>query len=123
MAIKDHTDEMHRVMSYCVVIPLKGRKLKPRREWDGKYKSFEFEIKFRSDSDHVICKSTSRIVSRWEIYLEGAPISVKSLMQKMVPLYVAEAKLGAAVSCAHYMLYERRILISLELRVKFLSAS
>ena len=51
---KDHIYEIHRVMVYYVAAPLWRCKLKPRSKWDGKDKSFEFDIKGRSDYDYAI---------------------------------------------------------------------
>ena len=88
---KEHIDGVHRVMEYCVATQLQGRKLKPRRKWDGKDKSFQFEIKRKSDSDYTICKETRINVSVWAVYLEGAPILGKISMQKMIVFYITEA--------------------------------
>ena len=113
----EHIDAMHRVMAYCVATPLRGWQLKPVREWDGKDKTFEFRLSGRSDSDYGACKVTRRSVSGTTTYLEGAPIAVKSSMQKTVALSVTEAELMAAVSCAQDMLYAKRILESMGLKV------
>lgn len=115
----EHVDAMHKAMGYCVATKDQGwNKLKPNQNWDGKDKSFEFVINGRSDYDYAACKATRRSVSGWAVYLEGAPISVKSSMQKTVALSVTEAKLMAAVSCAQDMLYAKRILESMQLKMK-----
>ena len=91
MVTKEHIYVIHRVMKYCVSTQLQGWKLKPRKKWDGKDKSFEFEIKRNSDSDYAIFKEMRINVSVWAVYLEGAPISEKSSMQNMVAFYITEA--------------------------------
>ena len=115
---KYHIVAMHRVMAHCVLTPLRGWKLKPRRYWDGKDKTFKFVIGGRSDSYYSTSKDTRRSVSGLSVYLEGAPISVNISMQKTVVLSVTEAELMAAVSCAQDMLYVKKIMESLELKVK-----
>lgn len=115
---QEHVDAMHRVMSNCAAYPERGWNLKPERKWDGKDRDFKFVINGRSDSDYASCKATRRSVSGWAVYLEGAPISAKSSMQKTVALSVTEAELMAAVSCAQDMMYAKRILESLGLQVQ-----
>jgi hypothetical protein len=115
---QEHVDAMHRCMANCVAFPERGWHLKPERKWDGKDKDFEFVLNGRSDSDYASCKATRRSVSGWAVYLEGAPISAKSSMQKTVALSVTEAELMAAVSCAQDMMYAKRTLESLGLQVQ-----
>ena len=97
-------------MEHCVSTPLRGWKLIPRREWDGKDKTYGFVIRGISDSDYAASKDSRRIASGWSVYLEGAPISVKRSMQKTVALSITEAEIMAAVSCAQNMLYANRIM-------------
>ena len=97
-------------MEHCVSTPLRGWKLIPRREWDGKDNTYEFVIRGISDSDYAASKDSIRIASGWSVYLEGAPISVKSSMQNTAASSVAEAELMVAVSCAQDMLYTKRIM-------------
>ncbi len=113
-----HVKAMHHTMEYCTCTPERGWLLKPNRRWDGKDKNFEFIVSGQSDSDYAKCPSTRRSVSGYACYLEGAPVSVKSAMQKTVALLVTEAETNAAVSCAQDMLYVKRVLESLDLKVK-----
>ena len=115
---KRHIKAMHRVMKHVVSTPTRGWKLKPKRSWDGKDKEFEFVINGVSDSDYAACKATRRSVSGYSVFLEGAPITVKSSMQKTVALSVTEAELMAGVTCAQDMLYAKKVLESLQLKVK-----
>ena len=117
---KNYTDVIHRVMTYCVKMPIQGWKLKLRRKWYGEDTLFEFDIKGRGDSDCVRYKVTRRSVSGWVVYFEVAPMSENLSIQKTGALSVTEAELMASVSCVKYMLYARRILIPLELKFKFL---
>ena len=55
-----------------------------------------------------------KIVSGYAIYLEGASISVKNVIQKTVLLSVTEAKLNPGVHCSQYMI----VLESMELEVE-----
>ena len=107
---KDNIVAVHQVMAHCVSTPLRGWTLRPRTDWDGKDKTFEFLIGGRSDSDYAASKDTSRSLSVWSVYLEVAPISVKISMKKTVALSVTEAYLMVAVSCTQYMMYAKRIM-------------
>jgi hypothetical protein len=58
-------------------------------------------------------------VSGFSGFLEEAPVVMKSVGQRSVPLLTAEAELSAATACVpHEMLYVMRILESIGLRVK-----
>ena len=50
-----------------------------------------------SDSDYAKCPLTRGRVSGYSTILEGAPVTVKSAMQKVVALSVTEAERIAAV--------------------------
>ena len=69
-----------------------------------------FSIGGRSDSDYAACKMMVRIVSGYDIYLEGASILVKSVIQKTVTLSVTEAELNPGVYCSQYIMYDLRVL-------------
>ena len=64
----------------------RGWTLNQDREWDGKDKLFKFCVSGLLDSDYAKCPNTRRNVSRYATFLEGAPITVKSVMQKIVVL-------------------------------------
>ena len=114
-----HMKAMKRCMRYCVGTPKRGWFLKPNRQWNGKDKSFKFRISGESDSDYAKCPVTRRSVSGYSTFLEGAPVTVKSAMQRMVALSVLEAEAFAAVSYAQDILYVMRIIQALDLKVKF----
>ena len=52
------------------------------------------------------------------VKLEGAVVAVKSGMQKIVALSVTEAEVIAMIQCIQEMMYIKKILESMELRVK-----
>ena len=78
------------------------------RIWDGKDKSFKFRVSGKSDSDYAKCPVTRRSVSGYSAFLEEAPVTVKSTMQKIVALSVTEAEMVAAVQFVQDILYIKR---------------
>ena len=90
----------------------------PEREWDGLDQNFEFVVHGISDSDFAKCPTSRRSVSGYLAFLEGAPVTVKSAMQRVVALSVTEAETIAAVQCAQDMLYVKRVIEGLGLKVK-----
>ena len=113
-----HIKAMKRVMKYCWDTREMGWVLNPKRKWDGKNRDFEFKISGRSDSDYACCHTTRRSVTGLCVFLEGAAISVKSAMQKIVALSVTEAETIAAVQCAQEMVLAYKIMISIGLKVE-----
>ena len=51
-------------------------------------------------------------------YPEGAPITVQCIVQKVVAPSVTEAETMSAVTCVQDMLYARKLLLSLGLKVE-----
>ena len=115
---KAHIKAMHRAMDFCVATPKRGWFLKPERVWDGKDKNFKFRISGQSDSDYAKCPVTRRSVSGYSAFLEGAAVTVKSAMQKIVSLSVTEAEMVAAVQCVQDMMYIKRLIESMGLQVE-----
>ena len=114
----DHNKAMHRILKYCADTPKRGWILEPNRKWDGKDLEFEFEVCGKSDSNFATCKETRRSVTGYVVYLEGALIAVKSGMQRIVALSVSEAEVIAMVQCVQEMLYVKKLLNSMKLKVK-----
>jgi len=83
-------------------------------------KIFLFEITGESDSDFAKCIDTRRSVSGWTTRLNGAPYVRKSKMQKFVTLSVTEAECVAATSCVQHMMFGKRLLESMGLKVRLL---
>eukprot|EP00957_Ditylum_brightwellii_P110357 8417098-Ditylum_brightwellii.AAC.2 len=90
---------MHCAMKYCVATPNCGWFLKSTRGWDGKDKTFQCCIQGMADSDYVKCPVTRRSVSRYANFLEDTPVTVKSVMQKIVSLSVTEAETVTGGQC------------------------
>ena len=118
MPTEAHIKAMHQNMDYCQVTPNRGWLLKPEQKWDGRDRSFKFRISSMADSDYAKCVKTRRSVSVYSTLLEGAPVSVKSTMQRVVALSVTEAETIAGVQCAQDMLYVKRVLEGMGLAVE-----
>jgi hypothetical protein len=116
-AVGRHITAMHRTMKYILASRDKGLFIKPDKRWDGKDKKFEFEIRGVADSDWA--KSPDRKnVSGWRTFLCGGNCSEKSSTQRNTTLSVTEAEMVAGTECAQDMLFIRKILESMQLKVK-----
>jgi Reverse transcriptase (RNA-dependent DNA polymerase)/Zinc knuckle len=117
-----HVDAMHRVMNYCVVDKELGWTLKPEGKWSGSISGPEddniVEISGVSDSDYSKDMETRRSVTGYSVFLNGAPIAAKSKMQEAVTLSVTEAELVAATHCFQEMLYVKKVVESIGIKVK-----
>ena len=60
----------------------------------------------------------SLVMTGFVVYFEWSLVVVKSSLQKRVALSVTEAELFAAVSCLQMMLFIKRLVESLKLKVK-----
>jgi hypothetical protein len=78
--------------------------LKPSRTWNGK-PNFEFIYKGLSDANYVTDPSSCKSISGYSVFLEDAPISMKSRQQKSVTLSTVEAELVSGTQCAQDMLF------------------
>ena len=116
-ASQAHLKAMLRLMKYVVCTPERGWFLNPQTKWNGK-DDYEFNVSGRSDSNYATDPDTRRSVSGYSARLEGVPITAKSGMQRIVALSVTEAELIATVQCAQDMLYIKRILNGIGLKVK-----
>ena len=81
-------------------------------------KFFQFRIKGKSDSNYATCKDTRKSVTGYVVYFEGAPIAIKSVMQKVIALSATEAELIALIQCIQEIFYAKKILESLGLMVE-----
>ena len=61
---------------------------------------------------------TRRSVSGYAAFLEDAPVMVKSSMQKIVSLPVTEAEMAADVHCVKDMMYIKRVIELMGLKVE-----
>lgn len=93
---------MHRVMAYVYHMPLEGWTLQPKNRWIiGDISDHEFVIiKGLADGELAKCPMTRRSVSGQSVLLEGAPVSMKSVMQKTVAISITESELEAGVGTA-----------------------
>ncbi|MGH7955289.1 MAG: reverse transcriptase domain-containing protein [Gloeomargaritales cyanobacterium] len=112
-----HMKAMKRVMSYCVDTRQRGILLQPDVKWDGN-PEFEFVIKGKSDSDYAKDPETRKSVSGNSTFLCGAPIMQRSQMQRIVAISVTESELFAGTTNAQDMLYAKRVIESVGLRVQ-----
>jgi hypothetical protein len=93
IATTTHMKALYRAMTYCVNTPERGLLLKPNCTWNG-LPSHEFVINGRADSTYASCPDTMRSVGGQTTLLEGAPIIMRSKMQKVVALSSTEAELA-----------------------------
>jgi hypothetical protein len=98
-----HYKAMLQVMSYCVRTAGCGLALKPNCKWDGDPK-FEFIIMGWSDSDYAMDTDTRKSISGSAVFLEGAPVVMRSSGQKSMTLSMTEAELAAAVKTSQDMM-------------------
>jgi hypothetical protein len=75
-----HYKAMLQVMNYCHSTPNRGLELKPNQKLDGN-PNFEFIVEGRSDSDYAKDTDTCRSVSGSAVFLEGAPVVMRSSSQ------------------------------------------
>ena len=88
-------------------------KLKPSRAWNGLRNGILFRLGGKSDSNYATCKDTRRSLSGYAMYLEEAPIVVKSIMQKIIALSVTEAELIALFQCIQEMMFAKKVIESM----------
>ena len=102
---------------YLTAMADHGLMLEPNTKWDGS-KEFEFEVTRHSDSDFAKDPATCKSVSRWAVFLNGAPISMRSKMQDCMTLLVTEVELVVAMACTQDMLFSMQLLESIGLKVR-----
>jgi hypothetical protein len=112
-----HITAMHRTMKYILATRQKGLFIKPHSTWDGKDRNFEFVISGQADSDWAKAPDRKN-VSGWRTTINGANCSEKSSTQRNTTLSVTEAEMVAGTECAQDMLFEKKVLESLGLKVK-----
>jgi hypothetical protein len=112
-----HLKAMYRAMTYCMHTKNRGLTLKPNRTWD-RSPNHDFVIKGQADASYASCPNTKRSTGGQTTLLEGAPVVMRSKMQKVVALSVTEAELMSGTECAQDMLYTMRIVESMGLKVE-----
>jgi hypothetical protein len=111
-----HLKAMYREMTYCVEMKKRGLTLMPNKKWDGS-PDFEFEINGELESTHA-SDENAKSVGGHATFLCGAPISMKSKTQTSATLSVTESEFVLGVGCVPGMLFEKRVLELLGLKVK-----
>lgn len=112
-----HTTAMHRTMKYMIGTKEKGYYIKPNTSWNGIDRNFEFVITGMADSNWA-APPDRKNTSGWRTFICGANVSQQSSTQKNTTLSVTEAEMVAGTEAAQDMLYARKLLESLGLRVK-----
>ena len=115
---KEHMAAAKKIATFIWQTPSRGWTLSPTRRWDGKDWSFQFKVRGRSDSNYANCTDTRKSVTGFIVYLEDAPVAIRSVMQKIIALSVTEAELIALVQCVQEMFFVRKILESMGLKVE-----
>jgi hypothetical protein len=113
-----HNTYMDKIITYLAHTPNRGWFLHPTRVWDGISKTFKFRILGKSDSNYATCTDTRKSVTGYVVYLEEAPVAVRSTMQKIIALSSTEAELIALVQCVQEMFFVKKIIESMELKVE-----
>jgi len=111
LACEAHMKAMYRCMAYCVGSIDKGLILKPKGSWNN------LEIRGESDANYATDLDNRRSVSGYSVFLNDAPISFKSIQQRVVTLSTTEAELYAIVQCAQEMLFAQHVIESMGLNV------
>jgi hypothetical protein len=115
-ATASHLKAMYRMMQYCVGTKEWGLTLEPNCKWNGD-PDFVFILKGKSDSMYA-SDEDAKSVTGYSTTLCGATISMKSKGQTATTLSVTESELVAAVDCTQDLLFEKRVLESLGLKVE-----
>ena len=106
------------MIDYVWQTPERGWYLKPTRLWSGLDKNFRFRVTGKSDSSYATCVDTRESVTGYVVYLEEAPVAIKSVMQRVIALSVTEAELIALIQCTQEMFFVKKVLESLGLVVE-----
>ena len=85
---------MYDLMHYVVSTPQRGLTLKPTRKWDGS-RDFEFVVMGRAYANYAMDPTNWKSISGYSVFVNGAPVSMKSGQQKSVTLSMAEAETQA----------------------------
>jgi hypothetical protein len=111
-----HMTAMYRVMKFCLATKNRGLTLKPNCKWDGSA-DFLFTIGGISDSTYA-SDEDAKSVGGHAALLCGAPFSMKSKTMTTSHLSVTESETVSAVSCVQDMLFGKRVLESIGLKVE-----
>ena len=104
-------------MTYCAQTPGRELVLNPTSQWDGKDKSYKFQISGKSDSEMAKDQDTRKSVGGHVVYLNCAPVTLTSRSQRIVAISVTEAELIQGCECAQDMLFVYHLLREMDLQV------
>ena len=107
-----HLVAMYRVMSYIVHTKSKGLVLAPKGSMS------EIKISGTSDSNYATVPDNRKSVSGFAVFVNNAPVSYKSVQQKVATLSSTEAELYAIVQCAQEILFVMNVVESIGLQVQ-----
>ena len=96
----------------------KERIQKPFGTWDGRDQNFEFQMKGKSDSDYAKDTDSRKSISGTSVFLNEAPVCMRSGQQESTTLSTTESELVAGTQCAQDVLYVYKIMTSIGLKVK-----
>jgi len=116
-ATTNHMKIMLQTMNYVLHTRNRGLHLNPLMGMKNARKE-KFIIKGRGDSNYATNTETRRSVSGIEVTLNGAPVVMRSVGQKIVALSVTETELIALAQVVQEMLYVMRLLESMQLKVQ-----
>jgi len=117
-AQRAHVVALDRVMEYCLNTKDRGMVIKPEGNWNSKKDGIRMKVEGYSDSDYAKDLDGRRSVSGYGVFVNKAPVCVKSKMQESVTLSVTEAELVAATQCVQEMLYVKKVIESIGLHVE-----
>jgi hypothetical protein len=110
-----HVHALKTLIKYVTHMKHRGLMISPTDMWSAGYK---FKLHGRSDSNYATNPDDLRSISGGQVFINGVPISYRSVTQKFVTLSVTEVEIAAGVMVAQDMLYIYWLLESLELEVE-----
>ena len=113
----DHMKVMKQTMNYVLHTKERGLCLAPEMTIKNPLTDL-FVLNGRSDGDYATNPETRKSVSGMEVTLNGAPVIMRSVGQKIIALSVTEAELIALAQVVQELLYAMRTLESTKLMVK-----
>jgi hypothetical protein len=114
---EQHIQAMHRAMRYALSTPKRGLTLSPSGTWNGD-PAYKFKIRGAADASYKPYEDDGPSVSGFAVFMEDAPITEKSNIQKCTTLSITEAELVSGSQCAQEMLFAMRVLESIGLLVQ-----
>jgi hypothetical protein len=111
-------DRLQLFTRYIPCLKNSGITLTSTRKWDGSCE-FAFCIRGRSDSNYTIDTQTRCSISRNVVHLKDASTIHKSPEQKtIVALSSCKAEINTAVLCAHDMLFQKNMIVLIQMQMK-----